>query len=111
VTSLVLIVFGGRTFDDESFLFAALDFLHGTRGIAKVIQGGAPGADKLAKRWADLRGVPCETVPAEWDNLNAPGAVIRTRRDGTRYNAKAGPDRNAKMLTMGTAPPTWKGGF
>lgn len=36
---------------------------------------------------------------ARWDDLEATPCVIRTRRDGKRYNAAAGGIRNAFMLT------------
>lgn len=47
-----------------------------------VINGGAPGADDLAERWANYRGKDCETYDADWF----------THRDA------AGPLRNRVML-------------
>ena len=49
-----------------------------------VIQGGAKGADALAKLWSDTHGIHCATVEALWD----------------RYSYGAGPRRNAAMLLL-----------
>jgi hypothetical protein len=43
--------------------------------------------------------VPFDTCPADWDNIHATGAIVKTRRDGKLYNARAGHDRNGSMLT------------
>lgn len=53
-----------------------------------VIQGGAAGADGMAKRWAEDRealGVTCITFEAEWN----------------RFGKRAGPIRNQKQLEEG----------
>ena len=50
-----------------------------------IIEGGAPGADRLAREWAERNGIHCATVKARWAN----------------YNAAAGPLRNAVMLSLG----------
>lgn len=50
-----------------------------------IIEGGAPGADHLARKWAERYGIHCATVKARWAN----------------YNAAAGPLRNAVMLSLG----------
>jgi len=48
-----------------------------------VIAGGARGADTMAARWAESRGVELYVVTAEWDKLGR----------------KAGPIRNQRMLS------------
>lgn len=53
--------------------------------VALVIHGAAPGADSLAKEWADLRGIAENGYPADW----------------TRFGRKAGPIRNQRMLDQG----------
>jgi len=76
-----VIVCGGRDYDDQRRAYEVLDQQMPT--ISLVIEGGARGADTLARMWADLRRVDCLTVPANWD------------RDGF----SAGPRRNTRMLT------------
>jgi hypothetical protein len=50
-----------------------------------IINGGAEGADELARAWAHYHGKLCLTYPAEW----------------RRYGRAAGPMRNQRMLDEG----------
>lgn len=78
-----VIVTGGRDYDDALKVFQALDSLNNVRGpIKAIIQGGAHGADELARSWAKLNQIPIETFAADWQG--------RGRR--------AGPERNSVML-------------
>lgn len=77
-----VIVCGGRDFDNASAVCKALTAAHAKRPITLLIEGGANGADKLAREWAKATGIPCETVHADWK----------------RYGPAAGPIRNSKML-------------
>lgn len=72
------IVTGGRDFDNWDMVCDVLSYLEPDL----IIQGGATGADALARRWADENEVPCITIPAHWH----------------RYGRAAGPMRNAIML-------------
>jgi hypothetical protein len=65
--------------------------------VAEVVSGKAAGADKLGEDWAAANGVPVKSFSADWNDLQAPGAVVRYDRAGRPYNAKAGPDRNRRM--------------
>lgn len=81
-----VLVTGGRNYDDSHRVYAVLDKLHAEAGIDCIIEGGARGADELARRWAEnIGGVPVETFEADWEN------------QGTF----AGPARNARMLAEG----------
>lgn len=81
-----VLVCGGRKFDNRPFLFAVLDLVHGRdRRIDIVIEGGARGADRLAREWAVDRGVPFRTFEADWD----------------LHRSRAGPARNRKMYREG----------
>lgn len=94
-----VLVCGGRNFRSPAQVFRVLDELHAERKFTALIQGGASGADAFARDWActkpEIKRWKC---PAKWTDLSHPDAVIRTRRDGTKYDAKAGARRNAKML-------------
>lgn len=60
-----------------------LDVLHRDRGVSKVVDGAASGADQHAYAWATSKGIPTERFKANW-----------------RMQGKAaGPIRNARMLT------------
>lgn len=97
-----VLVCGGRDYSDQERVFQVLDYLDLNRSpIRLVIHGAAKGADALGKKWAETRGVEDDAYPALWDWLEASNAVIKRTRDGRPYNANAGPDRNAKMLSHG----------
>lgn len=76
----VCIVTGGRGFANQQVLFAALDGL--APGL--VLEGGASGADMLARQWGELRGIPHLTDWALW----------------TKNGKAAGPLRNQHMLVV-----------
>lgn len=80
-----LLVCGGRDYGNRELVFATMDRIEKQRGIKIVIEGGANGADSLARDWARKRGVLCATVPAVW----------------AKRGRAAGPIRNAAMLTLG----------
>jgi hypothetical protein len=73
------IVCGGRDFSDRKMVFAVLDKLD----VGHVIEGGAKGADSLAREWAIARCRPFTEYTANW----------------AEHGRGAGPRRNAEMLT------------
>lgn len=86
-----VIVFGGRDYADAENVARALGTVHertDAHGYALVVvQGGAAGADSLARQWASAHGVRCETFPADWKT----------------HGRAAGPLRNQAMLDAGAA--------
>lgn len=95
------LVFGGRDFRDKEHLWAKLDEIHAVTPITELIHGDASGADTLGGQWGIARHVKVTAFPALWGGIHLPGAVIKYRRDGKPYNAKAGFDRNQKMADYG----------
>jgi hypothetical protein len=95
------LVCGGRNYNDRRHLFEVLDRMHAETPITLIIEGEASGADRLARKWAEARGVPFLPFPAAWDDVSAPGAVVRRNRYGRLYDAAAGGRRNARMLHEG----------
>ena len=75
-----VLVTGGRDYDDRQRVNDTLDDLK----VDFLIEGGASGADALARSWAEIRGVHFATVPALW----------------SRFGKTAGPIRNAVMVTL-----------
>ena len=80
-----VLVCGGRDYKDTAKLFLVLDKLHEETPISLVIQGKANGADSLAKQWAELREIDCDSYPAKW----------------SEHGKFAGPTRNIEMLQKG----------
>lgn len=80
------LVFGGREYKDRDFLYSCLDRLNSKHGITLIIEGGALGADRLARQWAFDRGIPVCTFHADWTN----------------HGRRAGPIRNRSILELGS---------
>jgi hypothetical protein len=80
-----VLVCGGRKYGDARFLFAQLNYLHQQLGITQIIQGGASGADYLAKGWAYSNDIECREFKADWN----------------KHGKAAGPIRNKQMLDEG----------
>lgn len=59
-----LVIYGGRNFHDFDLLCEEADKV---RSVTAVICGEAPGADRLGRQWAELRGIPVISRPADWD--------------------------------------------
>ena len=75
-----ILVCGGRDFRSFAFVDRHLRLVHEKHGISVVIEGDADGADRLAKRWAIMMGIPVETYPADWSGLGRRAGPIRNRR-------------------------------
>jgi hypothetical protein len=70
--------------------------------ITEVVSGAADGVDTLGEQWADINGIPVKQFPADWKNIKAKGAVVKSNSYG-KYNANAGHDRNKKMAEYAEA--------
>lgn len=80
-----ILVCGGRDYADRVTVFGYLDRLwreSAPLDALEIIQGGATGADALAREWCCNREVPYVNVPANWK----------------LHGKAAGPIRNQKML-------------
>lgn len=89
IAHMDLLVCGGRDYTDQAHVRRVLDEIHEKSPIAKLIEGGATGADRAAKWWAQQQkpSVPLHSFPAAW-----------YRR---LYGANAGTVRNAEQLREG----------
>lgn len=54
--------------------------------VSTIIEGGARGVDRMARRYGEESGIHVESYPALWDV----------------YGKRAGPIRNAQMLREGS---------
>lgn len=73
-----VLVCGGRDYADQETVFAWLSPMR--TQIAVLIEGGARGADSLARHWAVMNDVPVETYRAEWEKHGRSAGAIRNRR-------------------------------
>lgn len=106
---LRVLVCGGRRYADRRAVWGALDALFSGCASIVVIEGGATGADTLAKAWAvSMRhvGHPVDFVEmtADWSGPctgSCHHGPRRRRRDGSTYCPAAGNRRNTRMLIEG----------
>lgn len=84
-----VLVCGGRKFYDKALLKKTLDEIHSKTPITCLIQGGAGGADWLAKHWATAYGGLTKEQQQEY------------KADWNAYGNSAGPIRNGVMLKLG----------
>jgi hypothetical protein len=108
-----VLVTGSRRWDDVPAVDTALsDTWHdalqlGHSGI-EVLEGGATGADSIAKSWARRHvedGVGHQQMAADWDGSCADTCKPGHRRDGhgSSYCPQAGHRRNQAMVDTGPA--------
>lgn len=81
-----VLVFGGRDYNDEERLFAELDALEPRP--THLVHGGAPGADRLAGIWGELRGLVVDEVHAEWDVHGRAAGPIRNQHMIDAYHPR-----------------------
>jgi hypothetical protein len=79
-----VIACGGRHYPHAGRVFRIMDMVHAEVGIDLLVNGGAPGADLLARRWAVERRVKTKFLYADW----------------SRFGFAAGPIRNREMLAF-----------
>lgn len=106
IESIILCVFGSRSLTNNVIVHAAIE--RGIRAldlnmadIKYVVDGGAKGVDNQAHYWARKHKLNTERRFADWDDVEAPGAVIRRGPYGL-YNAVAGHWRNQAMAEEAT---------
>ena len=70
-----IVVTGGRWYSDVQTVFRVLDLLSPSR----VAEGGAKGADELAREWCAVRKIDCSTYHADWSAHGDAAGPIRNR--------------------------------
>lgn len=78
-----VLVCGGRDYADSIHVCDVLGALHAEYPISLLIEGGAQGADALARAWAESLKVDHVTERADWTQ-----------------GGQAGPIRNQRMLDL-----------
>lgn len=85
----IVLVCGGREYKNLGLVDSVLTEYAHDNGIDLLVEGGARGADRMAREWAERSGVQFATVPALWDYYRRHGGYGR-----------AGPIRNRAMLLI-----------
>lgn len=81
---MIVLACGGRDYADQKTVDTVLDALNMGGSVELLIEGGAAGADRLAREWARKKGIHVATVNAMWE----------------KHGPSAGPKRNAAMLLL-----------
>jgi hypothetical protein len=84
---MIIIVCGGRNYQNRENVFTYLDELHAFRQISMVIHGACMqkgsielcGADRWAEEWACYREVAYMGIPAKWSTQGNSAGPIRNR--------------------------------
>lgn len=109
--SVVLVCTGWREMHKLPYAEAAatewFDFVERNHGpIRKVIEGGQRGADTLCRQEAKRRGVPYQTVKANWSLGKQAGPQRNERMVGV---AKMSADLGYKIVGLAFLAPQSKG--
>ena len=73
-----VLVTGSRDWTDRRVIYDALDRFHGeSERIEAIIEGGARGADRIARQWGAGRGLPVLTIEANWSFYSGNAGHIR----------------------------------
>lgn len=77
-----VIVCGGRNFRSPAQVFAELDKLHAKTPITALLQGGATGADRFARDWAETKpGITRYVCEADLGPVRQGGGPDPERQD------------------------------
>lgn len=75
-----ILVCGGRDYTDkdkmEEILYPICKFVLQVQEVV-IVEGGAKGADRLARDWAKSWELPVETYEADWDKHGKAAGIFR----------------------------------
>ena len=74
-----VLVCGGRNYDDPLRVSMELADIWDRHGRFVVIQGGANGADRLAREWCQRHRMSFVTVDADWEKHGKAAGPIRNQ--------------------------------
>ena len=99
-----VVIAGSRTFTNYLVLVQVINQMIEEKWVTEpfhLIWGTASGVDTLAYEvLVEDNNYTHTAFPAEWDNIDVPGAVIKYHRNGEPYNAVAGHQRNTTMAQV-----------
>jgi hypothetical protein len=92
------IVCGGRHYANVERVDQILDAAVIRLQLTRLVEGGATGADALARAWRIRRGVEGQSYEAAWNDLSHPDAFVCRNSLGKLYDSLAGFRRNQEMI-------------
>jgi len=80
------LICGGRDFADTEIFDSAMSELVALQGMpARVVEGGAKGADSMARGWAQRHALDIVTEKAQWNVYRRSAGVIRNQAMLDKY--------------------------
>ena len=76
---MIVLVCGGRNYADRQRVYTTLTKINDTKGIRKIVCGGAKGADRLAADWALANNVNLCTYNATWNTHGLSAGIKRNQ--------------------------------
>lgn len=74
----IVIVTGGRSYSDVRHVESVLNNVALDRSFV-LYEGGAGGADSIARSWAEKNGIECKTFCADWKQFGSAAGPIRNK--------------------------------
>lgn len=75
----LVLICGGRNYQNRENIKVVIQTIHERKPNLMILQGGAKGADSLAKSVAKELGIPCITVEANWEIYGKTAGPLRNR--------------------------------
>lgn len=94
-----VIIAGSRSINDYNLICSVI--IESNFGINEVVCGLANGVDSLGKQWAIKNNIPIKEFPARWNDTQQKEywpVLIKYNKNGKKYNAMAGFNRNQEMV-------------
>ncbi len=77
---MIWLICGGRGFANQELFDSAMAELVLSRGMpSRVINGGALGADLMARKWAEGHDLQSRTIAANWEVQGKAAGAIRNQ--------------------------------
>ena len=113
---MIVLVCGGRYYDDSYKMMRVMDKAHEKYMITEVVTGAASGADTLAEEWAKTNRIAYRGMPAQWDKWGRSAGAIRNSLmldvyipdmviafpggEGTAHMINAAKNKNIKVVKV-----------
>lgn len=70
---------GGRDYSNNVKVDEVMDWYRSHFGFFMLIEGGAKGADRLCRLWAQAKGLPVVTIEANWNFYGRRAGGVRNK--------------------------------
>ena len=76
----IICICGSREFKDKDFVYSKINkFISTLNEEFVIIEGGATGADEIARQYCEENNIVHKTFPADWDTFGKAAGPIRNK--------------------------------